>query len=425
MLYASMDSHSGLIILSMLILSAFFSGIEIAFLSSNKLRIELKNKQGILWGRILSKYLKRPSRFISTVLVANNVALVIYGIFMEGVLHELFLGAPWSSYELFDLLIQTLLSTLLILVFAEFLPKVIFNQNADTLLPTMIFPFQLIYYILLPVVNTVNWLAERFLKMIPGGDNAQEELLFTKVDLDHYISESVNMDREEDSELDTEVFKNALDFDQVKVRQCMVPRNEVVAVELNDSMEELWDTFIENGHSKVLVYKETVDNIIGYVHQVDLFHKPESIKASLIPIVIATEAMPANELLKKFTANRKSLAVVVDEFGGTAGIVTIEDILEEIFGEIEDEHDVEKLTEEKISDTEFKLSARLEVDYLNEVYDFDLPDGDYETLGGYIISRYESLPEKGETLVIDNFEFHIISLENARIGDLRMRILEP
>lgn len=231
------------------------------------------------------------------------------------------------------------------------------------------------------------------------------------------------MDTEEDSELDTEVFRNALDFDQVKVRECMVPRNEVVAVELNENMEVLWDTFIESGHSKVLVYKETVDNIIGYVHQVDLFNKPQSIKSSMIPIVIATESMPANELLKKFTANRKSLAVVVDEFGGTAGIVTIEDILEEIFGEIDDEHDTEDLTEEQISETEYRFSARLEVDYLNETYDLNIPEGDYETLGGFIIARYESLPEQGETLVIDRYEFHILSLEHARIGDVRLRIL--
>lgn len=419
-----MDSYPGLIIVAMLVLSAFFSGIEIAFLSSNKLRIELKNKQGVLWGRILSKYLKRPSRFISTVLVGNNVALVVYGIFMEGTLNNVFALTPWSDYELLNLLIQTLLSTLLILVFAEFLPKVVFNQNADTLLPSMIFPFQLFYYLLLPVVSLVNWLAERFLKMLPNTGDQQDEMLFTKVDLDHYISESVNIDTEEDAELDTEVFKNALDFDQVKVRECMIPRNEVVAVEFNDSIDKLWDLFISSGHSKILVYKDSVDNIIGYVHQTDLFHKPESIKSCLIPIVIATEAMAANDLLKKFTANRKSLAVVVDEFGGTAGIVTIEDILEEIFGEIEDEHDVEDLLEEKVSDSEFRLSARLEVDYLNENYDLEIPEGEYETLGGFIISRYESIPEKGQTLVIDNFEFHILSLQSARIGNVRLRLLK-
>jgi putative hemolysin len=203
-----------------------------------------------------------------------------------------------------------------------------------------------------------------------------------------------------------------------------VPRNEVVAVEINDPVEKLWETFTESGHSKVLVYKESIDNIVGYVHQVDMFHKPESIKSCLIPILIATEAMPANELLKKYTANRKSIAVVVDEFGGTAGIVTIEDILEEIFGEIEDEHDVEQLTEEKISEREYKLSARLEVDYLNETYQLNIPEGEYETLGGFIIARYESLPEIGETLVIDNFEFHILSFDNARIGNLRLRILD-
>lgn len=419
-----MDSHTGLIILLMLILSAFFSGIEIAFLTSNKLRIELKNKQGVLWARLLSGHLKRPSRFISTVLVGNNVALVVYGIFMEASLHTLFANAPWAHYELLNLFVQLLVSTALILVVAEFLPKVIFNINADNLLPSMIFPFQVAHFILWPLVVAVNWVADRFLKILTGNNNEQEEVLFTKVDLDHYISESINIDTEEESDLDREVFKNALDFDKVKVRECMVPRNEVVAVELNDPIEKLWDLFTESGHSKILVYKDNIDNIIGYVHQVDMFHNPESIKSCLIPVLIATESMPANELLKKYSANRKSIAVVVDEFGGTAGIVTIEDVVEEIFGEIEDEHDVEDLTEVKISDTEFRFSARLEVDYLNERYGFQIEEGDYETLGGFIISRYESIPEIGETLVIDRFEFHILTLENARIGDVRLRVLD-
>lgn len=419
-----MDSHSGFIILCMLIFSAFFSGMEIAFLSSNKLRIELKNKQGVLWGRILSRYTKRPSRFITTVLVGNNIAIVLYGMAMEGMLNRWFEFAPWAEYGWLDVVIQTILSTLLILVFAEFLPKVIFNQKADTLLPALILPFQAIYFLLWPIVKLVNLIAERFLRSLPGGQKKPEEMLFTKVDLDHYISDSVNMDTEDESELDTEIFRNALDFDQVKVRQCMVPRNELIGIELNDPMEDLWNIFIESGHSKVLVYKESIDNIIGYVHQVDLFHKPESVKSVLIPIVIATEAMPANELLKKLTANQKSIAVVVDEFGGTAGIVTIEDIMEEIFGEIEDEHDVELLTEIKINDKEYRLSGRLEVDYLNETYDLNIPEGEYETLGGFITARYESLPEVDETLAFDHYEFHIISLDGARIGDVRLRILD-
>lgn len=418
-----MDSHQWLIILSMLILSAFFSGIEIAFLSSNKLRIELKNKQGVFWASLLAKYVKHPGRFITTVLVGNNIALVIYGMYMESLLGPLFSGSALAGYELANLILQTFISTLVILVVAEFLPKVIFKSNADSILPTLIFPFQIAYYLFYPLVISINKISDAFLRRLPGHEDRQEEMLFTKVDLDHYLNQSVNVDTEEESELDTEILRNALDFDQVKVRECMVPRNEVVAVELNDDMEVLWQTFIENGHSKVLVYKESIDNIIGYVHQVELFKKPASIKSVLIPIVIATESMQANELLKKFTANRKSIALVVDEFGGTAGIVTIEDIMEEIFGEIEDEHDVEQLTEEKLSDTEFKFSARHEVDYLNEEYDLNIPEGDYETLGGFIISRYESLPEKGETIVIEPFEFHILSVDNAKIGDIRVRLI--
>lgn len=420
-----MDSHSWLIIVSMLILSAFFSGIEIAFVSSNKLRIELKNKQGLLWAQILSDYIKKPSSFITTVLVGNNIALVIYGMFMEEQMDSWFDTEFFVTYNILTLILQTFVSTLIIIFLSEFLPKVLFKASADSILPPLIIPFQIVYFLLWPITRTINKIAEFFLRRLPNGQrNENEEILFTKVDLDHYISESVKVDTEENTDVDTEIFRNALDFDQVKVRQCMVPRREIVAVELNDSIDELWKTFIESDHSKVLVYKESIDNIIGYVHQVDLFQQPQSIRSVLIPIVIATESMPANELLKKFTANRKSLAVVVDEFGGTAGIVTLEDVMEEIFGEIEDEHDVELLTEEKISDTEYRLSARLEVDYLNETYDLQIPEGDYETLGGFIISRYESIPEVGETILIDQFEFHILSSDNARIGDLRLRIIE-
>ncbi|TNE81648.1 MAG: HlyC/CorC family transporter [Bacteroidetes bacterium] len=418
-----MDSHQWLIIISMLILSAFFSGIEIAFLSSNKLRIELKNKQGVFWASLLARYVKHPARFITTVLVGNNIALVVYGIYMEGLLGPMFQGSALAGYEVLLIVLQTLISTLVILVVAEYLPKVIFRNNADSILPPLIFPFQLAYYAFYPVTFAINKVSDAFLRRLPGHEDREEEMLFTKVDLDHYLNESVNVDTEEENELDTEILRNALDFDQVKVRECMVPRNEVVAVELNDEMEVLWNTFIESGHSKVLVYKENIDNIIGYVHQVELFKNPPSIKSVLIPVVIATESMLAQDLLKKFTANRKSIALVVDEFGGTAGIVTIEDIMEEIFGEIEDEHDVEQLTEEKISDTEFKFSARHEVDYLNEEYDLNIPEGEYETLGGFIIARYESLPEKGDTIVIEPFEFHILSVENARIGDIRVRII--
>jgi putative hemolysin len=416
-----MDSDQGLIIISMLMLSAFFSGIEIAFLSSGKLHIELKSKQGVLWAGILSEHIKKPAGFITTVLAGNSIALVIYGFSAEKLLSSWFSTNHFPYHEAAAIFLQTVIAAGLILIVSGLLPRILFRKHADILLPVLIFPFQIIYFLLWPLVKTINWLAELLLHRLPG----KPKTLFTAVELDHYISRNMHIDPEEAPELDTEIFKNALDFDQVRVRECMVPRNELVAVELHDDIEVLWKAFIENVHSKVLVYKDNIDNIIGYVHQVDLFKQPASIQSVLIPIVIATESMMANDLLKKFTANRKSIAVVVDEFGGTAGIVTIEDIMEEIFGEIDDEHDTENFTERQVSEKEFIFSGRLEVDYLNETYGLNIPEGEYETLGGYIISRYESIPSQGETLVIDHrFEFHILTLENIRIGDVRLRLVE-
>lgn len=419
-----MDGHSWLIIVIMLLLSAFFSGIEMAFVASNKLRIELKNKQGLLWAKILANYLKYPGRFITTVLIGNNIALVVYGILIEKQLDLLFFENQTVVKSTFELLMQTAISTVLIIVLSEYLPKVSFRANADRWLPIFIIPFQLAYYTLLPLTITLNKLADVFVKKW-GGNKAEHksELLFTKVDLDHYITESLKTEQEETPELDTEIFRNALDFDQVRVRECMVPRREVVAVELHESIDGLWKIFVESGHSRILVYKESIDNIIGYVHQVDMFKLPVSIKTVLIPVVIATESMQARELLKKFTAAGKSLAVVVDEFGGTAGIVTIEDLWEEIFGEIEDEHDVESLTEVQVNDGEFLFSARLEVDYLNEQYGLNLPEGEYETLGGFILAEYESLPELGQTVVIEPYSFKVESTHHARLGDIRVKRL--
>lgn len=416
------DSSSWLLILLLILLSALFSGTEIAFITANRLRIALKEQQGFAWAKLLSRYVKKPTHFITTVLIGNNITLVIYGTLMEPTL-DFWLSQSFPSIEpLVSSLLQVVISTLIILLLGEFLPKVIFRQQSDVFIPTLIFPFQLFYYLFWPVTQVINALSRLFFKTMKT-EGVSDDLLFTKVDLDHYISKSIHSDGNSESELDTEIFKNALDFDKIKVRECMVPRNELVAVELNETIDTLWQTFIESGHSKVLVYKENLDNIIGYVHQVDMFNKPESIKSVLISILIATESMKANDLLKMFTSNRKSIALVVDEFGGTAGIVTIEDILEEIFGEIEDEHDVEELTEEVIATNEYKFSARLEVDYLNETYALNIPVGDYETLGGYILSKHESIPAANEKIGIDNYEFHIVSVENARIGDVILRLV--
>ena len=417
------DSSSWLLILFMILLSALFSGMEIAFITANRLWIALKEQQGFAWAKLLSRYVKKPNHFITTVLIGNNITLVVYGTFMERILNFWLLQFLPDVEPFVSGLIQVVISTLIILSLGEFLPKVIFRQQSDVIIPTLIFPFQIFYYLFWPVTQTIIAGSKLFFRTMKTESGVSDDLLFTKVDLDHYISKSIHSDGNSESELDTEIFKNALDFDKIKVRECMVPRNELVAVELNETIDTLWQTFIESGHSKVLVYKENLDNIIGYVHQVDMFNKPVSIKSVLISILIATESMKANDLLKMFTSNRKSIALVVDEFGGTAGIVTIEDILEEIFGEIEDEHDVEDLTEEVIATDEYKFSARLEVDYLNETYALNIPVGDYETLGGYILSKHESIPAANEKIGIDNYEFHIVSVENARIGDVILRLV--
>jgi putative hemolysin len=422
-----MDYYSSwLIILITLAFSAFFSGIEIAFITASKLRIELKSKQGSFIARILSAYVKEPSRFISTTLVGNNFVLVIYGIYMgfvlEGIMRSL-LPIPYQN-EAVILLVQTFFSTVLVLVFGEFLPKVLFRSNPDKMLFAFSVPFQLFYYLFIPISTFAEWISVNLIAIVTRTKpQKQKGYAFTKIDLDHYISESANMDFEEDADIDAEMFKNALDFDKLKARDCMIPRTEVVAIELDEPVEELYKLFVESGHSKLLVYKDSIDNIIGYAHQVDMFKQPKQIKNILIPIIMVSESTPANELLKRFTAERKSIALILDEFGGTGGIVTLEDVIEEIIGDIDDEHDVEVLLEKQIGDGEYEFSGRLDVDYLNENYTLEIPEGDYETLGGFIISQHEDIPDTNQTLVIDNFEFTILKKEGARIEEVRLKLL--
>lgn len=421
-----MDYYSSwLIILVTLAFSAFFSGIEIAFVTASKLRIELKSKQGSFIARVLSNYVKEPSRFISTTLVGNNIVLVVYGIYMGAVLEAGLRALMPDLYEneVIILVVQSIISTLIVLVFGEFLPKVIFRSNPDHLLFAFALPFQVFYYIFIPFSRLAEWLSLKTITLVTKqSPKRQKNYSFSKIDLDHYITESANLDLEEDADVDTEMFKNALDFDKLKARDCMVPRTEVVAIELNETIDDLFSLFIESGHSRILVYHNTIDNIIGYVHQVDLFKRPRQIKNILIPIIMVTESTPASELLKRFTADRKSIALVLDEFGGTAGICTLEDIIEEIIGDIDDEHDVEELLEKQISDTEFEFSARLDIDYLNETYNLDIPPGEYETLGGFIISHHEDIPEANERISIAPFEFTILAKEGARIDAVRLKI---
>jgi CBS domain containing-hemolysin-like protein len=413
-----------LIIILSILTSAFFSGIEIAFISANKLLIELRSKQGSLSARILSPFVNNPSKFISTTLVGNNIGLVVYGIYMGAFLHpyiQKYIPGTADS-TLFLLLIQTLLSTLIVLVTGEFLPKVLFRINPDIILRVLSVPFLLSYYLFWPLVHFITWLAKVILNTVFRVQFSETTPVFSKVDLDQYINDSVE-DLAEDADVDTEMFKNALDFGNVRLRDCMTPRTELVSFDIDATTDELYQKFKETGLSKILVHQGTVDHIIGYTHQKDLFKKPHSIRAILIPIEIAPETMSANELLNTFTRTRKSIALVVDELGVTAGIVTIEDIMEEIFGEIEDEHDVEQLAEVQLNEKEFIFNARLEVDYLNNKYELNIPEGDYNTLGGYIIAVHENIPTKGEVITIGKFQFTIISVSRNRINELKLNLL--
>lgn len=418
-----MEQHHYIILISML-MSAFFSGIEIAFITASKLRIELKSKQGSYTAKILSGFVKEPSKFISTTLIGNNIALVIYSIFMdESISPSIKNILPYNhDNEFLVLLITTFISTVVVLLLAEFLPKALFRINPDFILFLLTFPFMVFYYLLWPVVHFIVFLSKVVFVKVFRMDFAEETPVFSKIDLDNYINESEKLDLDEDADVDTEIFRNALDFANVKVRECMVPRTELVAIEVTDSIDNLYRKFVESGHSKILIYHDSIDNIIGYVHQVEMFKKPKNIRSIMVAPIIATESMPANELLKQFSHNKKSVALVVDEFGGTAGMVTIEDIMEEIFGEIEDEYDVEQLTETKISDNEFVFSARLETDYLNKTYNLHIPEGEYKTLGGYIFAVHESIPHKDEKIQIGKMEFTILSVYHTRINEVRLRI---
>lgn len=402
--------------------SAFFSGMEIAYMASNKLRIELENKQGGTSAAILSALTKNPSRFITTMLVGNNIALVIYGMYMALVLEpfiQYFVTSAWAVLG-----IQTLISTLIILVTAEFLPKALFRLYPNNLLSFFALPVLIIYYLLYPVVWLMTGISNGILKMLFRSSLQEDHNSFTRIDLDEYVkqhTEEINDKEEQDSEI--QIFQNALDFSKVKARECMLPRTEIVAVDVESPIEEVKDLFIESGLSKILVYEGGIDNVIGYIHSFELFKKPEHTRNILLPIPVVTESMPANELLNFFMREHRSIALVLDEFGGTAGLITIEDVIEEIFGEIEDEHDNSDFVEQQISEDSFLFSARLEVDYLNETYGLKLPESEqYETLGGLIVNLNESIPEQGEVIESDVFTFKIEAGSSSRIETVKLHL---
>jgi CBS domain containing-hemolysin-like protein len=404
------------LILVTVLLSAFFSGMEIAFISSNKLRIELDKKQNVFGSRIIARFADKPGEYIATMLVGNNIALVVYGIFMA-VLLEPFIRS-FTGSDIATLAIQTLISTLIILFLAEFLPKTLFRLSPNTALKIFSVPVLVFYLLLYPVTWLIIGISGFLLRNVfgvPKEKNATQA--FGKVDLDDLVSEGSPEGAEIlDTEHEIKIFQKALDFSNVRLRDCMVPRTEIVALEESSSIEELRQKFIETGLSKILIYKDSTDNITGYINSKELFRNPSDLKSMVLSILHVPETMPANKLLQSFIVEHKSISVVVDEFGGTSGLVTMEDILEEIVGEIEDEHDTSELTEKVLGENEYILSARHEIDYLNEKYRLDIPkEDDYETLAGLILTHHESIPKLNEHIEIRGFNFRILDVSETRI----------
>ena len=422
-----------LIIILMLLLSAFFSGMEIAYVSSNKIHIEIEKKQGGFLAGVLTKLTAKPSKFITTMLIGNNIALVVYGFFMGDLLTAWFQSKLPSSSQLVNylftdltLLTQTVISTLIILITAEFLPKVFFQIYANTFIKIFAVPAYFFYVLFSWVSNFVIWISDLILKTFFKTEGDQIQLAFTKVELGNYISEQMES-VEKDDEVDTEIqiFQNALEFSEVKAREVMIPRTEIEAVEINESVKTLSQLFTDTGYSKILVYNESIDDIVGYVHSFELFKKPKTIKMALMPVEFVPETMLVKDILNVLIKKRKSMAVVLDEYGGTSGVLTVEDIVEELVGEIEDEHDSDDLVEEQLTENSYRFSARLEVDYINETYKLNLTESEnYETLGGLIVSHTEEIPATDEVVQIDNFQFTIKEVSNTKIDLVELKILE-
>lgn len=416
-----------IIIISMILFSGFFSGMEIAFVSSNRLKQELDLKRKLLNARVLSVFYENPGRFIGSLLLGNNIALVVYGIAMAKLLEPgIKEFIPHSGYsEFFVLLIQTIISTLIILLTAEFIPKVLFRINPNSILKFFSIPVWIFYYVFYPLVRIYIGFSEFILRKVFRVNISSTRYQFSSIDLEEYVKE-FKPDEEKQDEYNQEIqmIQNAMGFKNVKLRDCMVPRTDIKALDINDDIDKLIALFIQTGHSKIMIFEESIDKLVGYVHSFDMFKKPESITEIIRKAEVYPETMTANDLLNDFIRNHKSVAIVVDEFGGTSGIVTMEDVIEEIFGEIEDEYDIEETVEKQISDVEFILSARIEIDYLNDKYKLDIPVSDeYETLAGFIIQYHESIPEKNEEIIIPPFKFQIIQSSGNRLEEVKLELI--
>jgi len=412
-----------LIILLVIVLSAFFSGMEIAFVSSNKLRIEIDRKVGSFGSGIISSFTRRPEHFIVTMLIGNNIALVIYGLYIAGPIENLFHNLIYADFLL--LLIQTIISTLIILLLAEFLPKAIFRRSPNLFLKTFSIPTAFIYGLFYPVTILIIKLSNLLLRLFFGVKSEEDasKNVFSKVDLDELVSVVHDEDLDTDlEEHDIRIFQKALDLSNVKVRACMVPRTEIVALSADSSVEDLKLSFIDTGHSNILIFEDTIDNIIGYFSLRDIFSAPSNIREAIRKLPIVPESMAANKLLKLFVEQNKKLALVVDEFGGTSGMITIEDVLEEIVGDIEDEHDSSELIERQIGENEYLLSGRIEIDYINEAYGLSLPESDdYETLAGLVLIQTGDIPKINASINIGDYIIKVIRVSETRIDLLNVK----
>ena len=405
--------------------SAFFSGMEIAFISVDKLRFELERKGGIS-SRILSIFFKNPNNFISTMLVGNNIALVIYGILMAQIIGDNLLSGFITNHFVM-VLVQTVISTLIILVTGEFLPKTLFKINPNLVLNVCAVPLFFCYIILYPISKFASGVSYLFLRLFGMKINKEASAkAFGKVDLDYFVQSGIdNADNSEELDTEVKIFQNALDFSTIKIRDCIVPRTEVVAVDLSTTLEDLKNRFVESGISKIIVYDGNIDNVVGYIHSSEMFRNPKDWRENVKEVPIVPETMAAHKLMKLFMQQKKTIAVVVDEFGGTSGIVSLEDLVEEIFGDIEDEHDNTSYVCKQIGEHEYVLSGRLEIEKVNETFDLDLPEeDDYMTVGGLILNRYQSFPKLHEVVTIDKFQFKIIKVTATKIELVRLKVVE-
>ena len=410
-------------VLFSLIASAFFSGMEIAYLASNRLKIEVQIKQGTIQSKVMSVFYKNESTMIALLLLGNNVALVVYGMAAAEILNPILRDIGIVN-DASLLVLQTFISTIIVLFTAEFLPKAIGQINPNRFMNLGSIPMLVVYILLYIPTQVILFISSSILKAF-GSKHETSDKVFSRVDLEHYVEDLASrIKSEQELGKDMHILRNALDFSNIKARDCMIPRTEITAVEIDEEIVELKALFIEKGLSKIIIYRDSIDNVIGYVHSFDLFKSPPSIKQILKSIPFVPEVITGKELLEKFTSERSNMAIVTDEYGGTAGLVTLEDVIEEIFGEIEDEHDKDDWFEEKISNEEYLLSARVEIDYLNETYGLEFEESDdYETLAGMIIHHLESIPEKDQVIEINGFSFTIEEVSERKIEKVRIKKL--